>query len=241
MPQQFTFLDATPGKSSIRTQELINAKARAHAAKVSHPNNRKIAQLSNTKRQPEPSVIKKENDSDEDNKAKILKQRPGTRFQHYIPKHKGNTDPFNCAAVAFSAFEYSVAKWARSVQIVTAWPSDVTIRPGNMPKMLKAGRDAIGNLVDDPATIHAFVAYSCTLRYAMNRRATSPELDTQLMQLGMKHLNLASTDLQNLIKTQMATKSSKDLENVRNAAVWLGASNIYMGKWRPSVAYQVPQ
>ena len=171
--------------------------------------------------------MKHEDDAQE---GQDLDLKTGLRaLRHHIPVYKGNSDPFASTAVPYTPLEYSLVKWSRSMQIVTAWPSDVVMRQ-NMPTMLDAGQRAIGNLVDDPATIHAFLSYSSVHYVAMGRQSGSPALVPKLVALAKRHSSLALRDLKGLVEMQNSSQSKQGLENVRNAATWLGASDLYSGK-----------
>jgi hypothetical protein len=225
-----TFVDANPGSSrSVRDQELIRSKARAHAAKISHPSfrNPKSRPLKlPTKKSTVP--IKEEDDDDHGVRDEKSLHGPPHKFHSYIPKYKGNSDPFNSTAVPYTPLEHSIVKWSRSMQIVTAWPSDISLRQ-NMPKMLEAGRTAIGNLVDDPATIHAFISYSSLHYYAIGRLNQTATLDSKYLKIAKKHSTLALRRIQELVQTQNNSQSRQGLEKVWHAATWLAASNIYSG------------
>src|ERR1700743_3106082 len=137
MPQTYvrvTFVDVDPSVSSVRAQELLQSKARSHAAHISHPSNRNsiFQKRQSPAGKPDCPKVKKDEYHGGDDK-RLHRKSPD--FKHFIPKHKGNSDPFNSTAVPYTPQEYALVKWSRAMQIVTAWPSDVKMRQ-NMPKML---------------------------------------------------------------------------------------------------------
>ena len=224
-----SFVDANPTISDVRAQELLRSQARSHAAHASHPSTRRPQFLPPSRLPGKRSSHKISSEAAEREEEQRLKGVFHT-FQLEIPKHKGNSDPFNSTAVSYTPLEYSLVKWSRSMQIVTAWPSDVKIRQ-NMPQMLEDGRDALGNLVDNAATIHAFISYSCFQWYALSRQNQAPSHDPAVVTLAKKHSSLGLRNLHALVKGQTNSESRRGLENVRNAATWLGASELYAGKF----------
>ncbi|KAJ9602256.1 hypothetical protein H2200_013111 [Cladophialophora chaetospira] len=141
-----------------------------------------------------------------------------------IPMHKGNSDPFGCAAIPMTALDYAVMDTSFLAWLGIIWPSEIHLR-GNEASLAIGFRKYMPSVLDHAGTAHGILSEAFSRR-AREYKARGLPCESALRQ-SLKHRVQAIRITRELVeKIRSGACDDKDLDDIRRTSAALGAAEI---------------
>ncbi|OQV05386.1 hypothetical protein CLAIMM_10140 [Cladophialophora immunda] len=143
-----------------------------------------------------------------------------------IPVYKGNSDPFDCTAVPFTALDLSLVKDDRQSLVDIVWPAEISMRR-NHPALLDRMWNVMPSILDSAAVVHAVISHAHHSRAL--RHLAWGQRDHSATVLAEQHKLRAVRHLRHLLERYSQRGGLDVLQQIRGASAQLAACGVISG------------
>lgn len=152
-----------------------------------------------------------------------------------IPTHRGNSDPFQCAAIPMTASDYAVMDVSSLAWVRIIWSSEINVRR-NQESLATGYRDYMPSILDHASTAHGILSEAYSRRAHQSKALGLPH--ESALRESLKHKLQATRLLRELVDNFRAANDRNDiLDDIRRTSAQLGVAEWASGNFDTALTH----